>query len=77
MMYQNVPGAEVVAAFGGGYVGAQQEPQGRALGVEAVRSRRAEGRRHGDRASARSTTRTAARASAAPSRRWRRPASRS
>ena len=30
-------GAEVVAAFGGGYVGAQQEPQGRALGVEAVR----------------------------------------
>ena len=37
MMYQNVPVPKVVAAFGGGYVGAQQEPQGRALGVEAVR----------------------------------------
>ena len=37
MMYQNVPVHDVVAAFGGGYVGAQQEPQGRALGVEAVR----------------------------------------
>ena len=37
MMYQNVPVPKVVAAFGGGYVGAQQEPQGHALGVEAVR----------------------------------------
>ena len=37
MMYQNVPVPEVVATFGGGYVGAQQEPQGRALGAEAVR----------------------------------------
>lgn len=37
MMYQNVPVPKVVAAFGGGYVGAQQEPQGHALGVEAVK----------------------------------------
>jgi len=37
MMYQNVPVPKVVAAFGGGYVGAQQEAQGRALGTEAVR----------------------------------------
>lgn len=37
MMYQNVPVPQVVAAFGGGYVGAQQEAQGHALGVEAVR----------------------------------------
>lgn len=37
MMYQNVPVNEVVAKFGGGYVGAQQEAQGRALGAEAVR----------------------------------------
>jgi simple sugar transport system substrate-binding protein len=37
MMYQNVPVDEVVAKFGGGYVGAQQNPQGRALGEEAVR----------------------------------------
>jgi len=37
MMYQNVPVPKVVAALGGGYVGAQQEPQGHALGVEAVR----------------------------------------
>jgi simple sugar transport system substrate-binding protein len=37
IMYQNVPVPKVVAAFGGGYVGAQQEPQGHALGVEAVR----------------------------------------
>ena len=37
MMYQNVPVPKVVAAFGGGYVGAQQEPQGRALGAEAFR----------------------------------------
>ena len=28
MMYQNVPVPEVVAAFGGGYVGAQLEPAG-------------------------------------------------
>ena len=37
MMYQNVPVDEVTAKFGGGYVGAQQNPQGRALGEEAVR----------------------------------------
>jgi simple sugar transport system substrate-binding protein len=37
MMYQNVPVPQVVAKFGGAYVGAQQAPQGTALGVEAVR----------------------------------------
>jgi simple sugar transport system substrate-binding protein len=37
MMYQNVPVNDVVAKFGGGYVGAQQEAQGRALGVEAFK----------------------------------------
>jgi simple sugar transport system substrate-binding protein len=37
MMYQNVPVPTVVAQFGGGYVGAQQEAQGRALGAEAFR----------------------------------------
>jgi simple sugar transport system substrate-binding protein len=37
MMYQNVPVDDAVAKFGGGYVGAQQNPQGRALGEEAVR----------------------------------------
>ena len=37
MMYQNVPVPQVVAKFGGGYVGAQQGPQGHALGVEAVK----------------------------------------
>jgi simple sugar transport system substrate-binding protein len=37
MMYQNVPVPQVVAKFGGGYVGAQQEQQGRALGVEAIK----------------------------------------
>jgi simple sugar transport system substrate-binding protein len=37
MMYQNVDVAEVRAAFGGGYVGAQLVSQGRALGEEAVR----------------------------------------
>jgi len=37
MMYQNVPVDEVTARFGGGYVGAQQGPQGRALGEEAIR----------------------------------------
>lgn len=37
MMYQNVPLPAVVAKFGGGYVGAQQGPQGTALGEEAVR----------------------------------------
>jgi simple sugar transport system substrate-binding protein len=37
MMYQNVPVPEVVARFGGGYVGAQQAEQGHALGVEAVK----------------------------------------
>jgi simple sugar transport system substrate-binding protein len=37
MMYQNVPVPQVMAKFGGGYIGAQQEQQGRALGVEAVK----------------------------------------
>src|SRR5689334_6885298 len=37
MMYQNVPLDAVTAKFGGGYVGAQQNPQGRALGEEAIR----------------------------------------
>jgi simple sugar transport system substrate-binding protein len=37
MMYQNVPLPGVVAKFGGGYVGAQQGPQGQALGEETVR----------------------------------------
>ena len=37
MMYQNVPVNDVVARFGGGYVGAQQAEQGHALGVEAIR----------------------------------------
>ena len=37
MMYQNVPVNQVTATYGGGYVGAQQEAQGRALGVEAVK----------------------------------------
>jgi simple sugar transport system substrate-binding protein len=37
MMYQNVDVPAVRAAFGGGYVGAQLEPQGRALAAEAMR----------------------------------------
>jgi simple sugar transport system substrate-binding protein len=37
MMYQNVPLPGVVAKFGGGYVGAQQAPQGKALGVDAIK----------------------------------------
>jgi simple sugar transport system substrate-binding protein len=37
MMYQNVPVPDVVAAFGGGYVGAQLGPQGRALGERAFK----------------------------------------
>ena len=37
VMYQNVPVPQVVAKFGGGYVGAQQAQQGHALGVEAVK----------------------------------------
>jgi simple sugar transport system substrate-binding protein len=37
MMYQNVPVPEVVAKFGGGYVGAQLEPQGHALGEKAFK----------------------------------------
>ena len=37
MMYQNVPLDKVVAKFGGGYVGAQQADQGKALGEESVR----------------------------------------
>jgi simple sugar transport system substrate-binding protein len=37
MMYQNVPAPQVVAKFGGGYVGAQPAEQGRALALEMVR----------------------------------------
>ena len=37
MIYQNVPVPTAVAQVGGAYVGAQQEPQGRALGEEMVR----------------------------------------
>lgn len=37
MMYQNVDVPDVRAAHGGGYVGAQLGPQGRALGAEAIR----------------------------------------
>ncbi len=37
MEYQNVDVPKVRAALGGGYVGAQLDPQGRALGEEAVR----------------------------------------
>ena len=37
MIYQNVPVPTVTAQLGGGYIGAQQEPQGRALGEEMVR----------------------------------------
>jgi simple sugar transport system substrate-binding protein len=37
MMYQNVDVPRVRAAFGGGYVGADLYPQGRALGDEAIR----------------------------------------
>lgn len=37
MIYQNVPLPGVVAKFGGGYIGAQQAPQGKALAEEAVR----------------------------------------
>jgi simple sugar transport system substrate-binding protein len=37
MMYQNVAVPEVVAKFGGGYVGAQLTPQGAALGAEAIK----------------------------------------
>lgn len=38
MMYQNVDVPKVRARFGGGYVGANLYPQGRALGEEAIRS---------------------------------------
>ena len=37
MMYQNVPVPAAVDKVGGGYIGAQQEPQGHALGAEMVR----------------------------------------
>ena len=37
MMYQNVPVPDVVAKFGGGYVGAQQAPQGKALAEDAIK----------------------------------------
>lgn len=38
MMYQNVDVPKVRAKFGGGYVGANLYPQGRALGEEAIRT---------------------------------------
>ncbi len=37
MMYQNVPVPAATDKVGGGYIGAQQEPEGHALGVEIVR----------------------------------------
>jgi simple sugar transport system substrate-binding protein len=37
MMYQNVPAPMAVEKAGGGYIGAQQAPQGHALGVGMVR----------------------------------------
>ncbi len=37
MMYQNVPAPMAVDKAGGGYIGAQQAPQGHALGAEMVR----------------------------------------
>ena len=37
MMYQNVPVPAAVDKVGGGYIGAQQAPQGHALGVEMVK----------------------------------------
>lgn len=37
MIYQNVPVPTAVAQVGGAYIGAQQEPQGRALGEEIAR----------------------------------------
>ena len=37
MMYQNVDVDQVRARYGGGYVGAQLESQGRPLGAEAIR----------------------------------------
>ena len=43
MMYQNVPVPDVVAAFGGGYVGAQLGPQGSALGERAFKDAGLEG----------------------------------
>ena len=37
MIYQNVPADDVTARFGGTYIGAQQNSQGKALGIEAIR----------------------------------------
>ena len=37
MIYLNVPADDVTAKFGGTYVGAQQNAQGKALGIEAIR----------------------------------------
>ncbi|MER8446000.1 substrate-binding domain-containing protein [Mesorhizobium sp. M1066] len=76
MMYQNVPVPKVTAAFGGGYVGAQQEQQGRALGAEAFKLGKLKA---GDKAImiGPSRMRPAARASAARWQRSRKPASRS
>ena len=50
MMYQNVPVPAAVDKVGGGYVGAQQAPQGHALGVEIVAPLRPEEGRRRDRA---------------------------
>jgi len=38
MMYQNVDVPKVRAKFGGGYIGANLDPQGRALAAEAIRT---------------------------------------
>ena len=48
MMYQNVPVPKVVAAFGGGYVGAQQEAAGPRARRRGDQARRPQGRRQGD-----------------------------
>ena len=76
MMYQNVPVPAAVDKVGGGYIGAQQAPQGHALGVEIVRRF---GLKTGDVAIvllAAPTIRSAPRASWAPRTPSRRPASR-
>ncbi len=40
MMYQNVNVPTVSAKFGGGYIGANLAPQGKALGAEGIRMSR-------------------------------------
>ena len=77
MMYQNVPVPAAVDKVGGGYVGAQQAPQGHALGVEILQPLRPEEGRRRDRARRLRRFRSAPRANSARRPRWRRPASRS